>query len=77
MTVLNVIYSPIAIYDEEKGGDLYCNKKCLDLLFIQTIAIWSISGVMILVMICLIIKASIELKKKEKEFKEVAQVQID
>jgi hypothetical protein len=69
VTVLNAIYKPIAVFDREAGGKFYCNKNCIEMIFIQMIAIWSILAIMVLLVIVLIIIGTIQFKKVKKNEK--------
>ena len=69
ITVLNAKYKPIAIVDRETGGSLYCSKNCIQMIFIQMIAVWSILCLMMLIIILLLVIGSIQFKKAKKNEK--------
>ena len=60
------LYGPNARLEKETGGELYCSKKCIEMLFIHMVLIWTIIGLNIILVIILYIVGSCKFKNVKK-----------
>ena len=66
VTVMYVLYNPKAITDKETGGQLYCSQKCIEMLFVHMVLIWTIIGINLILIFILYIVVSIKFKNAKK-----------